>query len=57
MNIILVVVLFVIGALFINASHIPAWLFGDGKPTHKNWKIYGAVSFVVFILMFIAANF
>jgi hypothetical protein len=49
-------ILFVTGALFINASHIPAWFLGNEKPTHPNWKFYGFVGITIWILILILAN-
>lgn len=48
--------LFIIGALFSNASHIPAWILGGPKPTHPHWKLYGAISLVIWLLMLVLGN-
>lgn len=56
MHQILLIVLFIIGALFFNASHIPAWFTSGEKPNHPYWKAYASVAFVVWVLMFILAN-
>jgi hypothetical protein len=55
-NIILIVILFVAGALFSNASHIPQWLLGAGKPTHPHWKLYGIIALAIWILLLISVN-
>lgn len=52
----LFIILFIIGALFSNASHIPAWFLGAGKPTHPHWKIYGVIAGIIWILLLILAN-
>lgn len=52
----IIISLFVIGALFIHASHIPVWFLGGGKPTHLYWKSYGIIGIVIFILVLILAN-
>jgi antibiotic biosynthesis monooxygenase (ABM) superfamily enzyme len=39
-----------------NASHIPAWFFGSGKPTHPHWKLYGIVGASIWVLILILAN-
>jgi len=56
MNTILIIVLFLLGYLFFNASHIPAWIFGEEKPTHKNWEIYGIIAVSIWVLTLIFAN-
>ena len=48
--------LFIIGALFFNASHIQAWFLGGGKPTHPHWKLYGVIGFAIWVLILILAN-
>lgn len=53
---ILFTALFVIGALFINAAHIPAWFIGCGKPSHSHWKLYGFIGFSIWIVILILAN-
>jgi hypothetical protein len=50
------IILFVIGALFFNASHIPTWFLGGEKPTHPQWKTYGLISIAIWILLLILAN-
>jgi hypothetical protein len=52
----ILIFLFIIGSLFVNASHIPAWIIGAGKPTHSHWKLYGAIGFIIWLLIFILAN-
>lgn len=52
----LFIFLFIIGALFLNASHIPAWFLGAGKPTRPHWKFYGAVGLILWFLILILAN-
>ncbi len=52
----LFIFLFIIGALFLNASHILAWFLGAGKPTHPRWKFYGAVGLIFWSLILILAN-
>jgi len=56
MDKILFLALFVLGSLFLNASHIPAWLLGGKRPTHRNWKIYGIVGMTIYVLIFVLAN-
>jgi hypothetical protein len=50
------IILFIIGAIFLNASHIPSWFLGAGKPTHPHWKIYGFISLAIWILTLVLAN-
>lgn len=50
------IILFILGGLFLNASHIPAWWLGAGKPTHQYWKIYGLIGLGIYFLMFVLAN-
>jgi len=45
--------LFIIGALFSNASHIPAWLLGGGKPSHPHWKTYAVIAVSIWLLLLI----
>jgi len=52
----LFIILFIVGALFLNASHIPGWLLGAGKPTHPNWKLYGIIGIAIWIMILILAN-
>lgn len=51
-----IITLFIIGALFMHASHILVWLLGGGKPTHPYWKSYGIIGIVILILVLILAN-
>jgi len=53
---ILFFVLFLLGALFLNASHIPAWLLGSEKPSREHWKTYGIIGIAIWILILILAN-
>jgi hypothetical protein len=52
----LFIILFIIGALFLNASHIPLWFLGAGKPTHPHWKLYGIIAIAIWLLILILAN-
>jgi len=52
----LFIILFIIGALFLNASHIVQWFFGAGKPTHPNWKLYGIIGIAIWIMLLMSAN-
>jgi len=56
MKTILFITLFIIGGLFINASHIPAWFLGAGKPTHPHWRLYGFIGVIFWLLTLILAN-
>ena len=56
MTIFIFITLFIIGALFFNASHIPTWFLGGGKPTHPHWKLYGIIGAAIWILILILAN-
>ena len=51
-----IIILFIIGGLFMNASHIPAWLLGAGKPSHPHWKLYGLIGAAIWLFTFILAN-
>jgi len=48
--------LFIIGALFINASHLPAWFLGGTKPAHQHWKLYAVIGIVIYSFILILAN-
>ncbi len=50
------VILFIVGALFLNASNIPSWFLGAGKPTHQYWKLYGIIGAAIWLLILILAN-
>lgn len=50
------ITLFIIGALFFNASHITSWFLGADKPTHPHWKLYGLIALAIWLLMLILAN-
>lgn len=50
------IILFIIGFLFINAAHIPAWFLSGEKPTHPGWKIYGTIGVIIWILLLILGN-
>lgn len=52
----LFIILFIIGSLFANASHIFVWFLSGEKPTHPHWKLYGWVSLGIWLLMLILAN-
>jgi len=59
MNKIIVFVLFILGCLFSNASQIPAWFLGAGKPNSKitpHWKIYGVIAVIIWITLLFLAN-
>lgn len=51
-----IIILFIIGALFFNASHITSWLLGADKPTHPHWKLYGLIALLIWLLILILAN-
>ncbi len=56
---IILVVIFILGALFSNASQIPAWLLGAGKPNDKetpHWKVYGVIAAFLWVGLFAIAN-
>ncbi len=53
---ILLIVLFVLGSLFINASHIPAWFLSGNKPTHKGWKTYLFIGILFYLIILVLAN-
>lgn len=50
------IVLFILGSLFINASHIPAWFLSGDKPTHKGWKTYLLIGIAIYLIMLVLAN-
>ena len=50
------ITLFVIGVLFFNASHVPAWFLGDDKPMHPHWKLYGFIGVGIWVVILILAN-
>jgi len=53
----IIIILFILGVLFSNASHIPQWLlFSAGKPNHPRWKIYGVMATIIWILLLILVN-
>ncbi|GEM_PF-6439810 len=52
----LLIILFIIGALFANASHIPAWFLGASKPTHPHWKLYGLIALIIWSAILVLAN-
>jgi len=52
----LFIILFILGALFFNASHIPTWFLGAGKPTHLHWKTYGFIGIIIWLLILVLAN-
>lgn len=56
MKLVLFTALFILGSLLLNASQIPAWFLGGGKPTVPHWKIYGAIAIGFWLLMLILAN-
>jgi len=53
---ILFIALFIISALFFNASRILAWFLGVGKPAHPHWKLYGIIAGIIWALILILAN-
>jgi len=57
MKIALFIILFILGSLFFNAAHIPAWLLGAGKPTEPHWKVYALIGASIWLLLFLLANF
>lgn len=56
MKIAALIVLFIIGGLFLNASHIPAWLLAGGKPTHAHWKLYALIGAMIWVVLAVLAN-
>ena len=53
------IALFILGALFSNASQIPAWFLGAGKPDNKqtpHWKAYGAIAATIWIALLVLGN-
>ncbi|MFC1930113.1 hypothetical protein ACFLW6_04590 [Chloroflexota bacterium] len=48
MKIALFVILFVVGLLFFDAAHIPAWFLGAGRPTEPLWKTYAIIGASIF---------
>lgn len=53
-------VLFIIGCLFSNASQIPGWFFGAGKPNSAKtplWKLYGVIAIIIWIILLVLPNF
>jgi len=52
----IIIILFIVGALFFNASHIPAWFLGTGKPTHPHWKLYGLIAIIIWLLLLVLGN-
>lgn len=53
---ILLFFLFIVGSLFLNASHVPAWVLGASKPAHARWKLYAAIGVSFYIVILILAN-
>lgn len=53
---VLFIALFILGALFVNAAQIPAWLLGGGKPSTRQWKKYAGIGIGIWLLLFILAN-
>ncbi len=56
MKAILFIILFIIGGMFLMASHIPAWFLGAGKPNHLHWKLYGFIGAIFWFLILILAK-
>lgn len=52
----IIITLFIIGALFFNASHIPVWFLSGEKPSHPHWKIYGIIAAIIWILLLVLGN-
>ena len=52
----LIAILFIIGGLFLNASHIPSWIMGASRPTHPHWKVYGIIGVLMWLLIAVLAN-
>lgn len=52
----IIIFLFILGGLFSNASHIPQWFLGCGKPNHPHWKLYGVIAFLIWVLLLILSN-
>jgi hypothetical protein len=52
----LFIILFIVDALFANASHIPQWFLGAGKPTHPYWKLYGLIALIIWLVILVLAN-
>lgn len=53
---IIFIVLFIVGALFLNAAHIPAWFLGGQKPSHPHWKTYAVIAVSIWLLILLLAN-
>lgn len=56
---ILIVTLFIVGCLFSNASQIPAWFIGAGKPKSSetpHWKVYGAIAVIIWVMLLVLLN-
>lgn len=56
---IFLIVLFILGLLFSNASQIPAWLIGAGKPSEKetpHWKTYAVIAAIIWVSLLVLAN-
>lgn len=53
---IIFIILFILGSLFINASHIPAWFLSGDKPTHKGWKAYLLIGTAIYLIILVLAN-
>jgi len=52
----IIIILFILGVLFSNASHIPQWLLlCADKPKHPQWKTYGVIAGIIWILLLILA--
>ena len=56
METVLVVILFIAGALFFNASHIQSWFLGSGRPTHSHWKVYAVIGASFWLSLLIVVN-
>jgi len=56
MSKVIFILLFILGALFLNAAHVPAWFLGASKPTHSHWKTYAIIGVGIWILILILAN-
>ena len=50
MKIVVLIALFIVGALLFNKSQIRSWFVGAGKPNVPHWKIYATLSFIVWVL-------
>lgn len=50
------IILFIISALFFNASRIFAWFLTGEKPKHPHWKLYSIVAMGIWVVILILAN-